>query len=85
MGKIGEVKECNLVNNNDLFQWEQETFLKVSSLDDLKQKIIAPINHWETVENLIEQNVDPFAEKDTDLGKTTTVRMRIDTGNQTGS
>ena len=43
--KIEEVKECNFVNVNDLNQWEQQTSLKVSYLDDLKQKTIVPINH----------------------------------------
>ena len=53
----------------------------MSSLDDLKQKIIVPINHRETPEDLIEQNVDLFAEKDTDLEKTNAFKMSIDTGN----
>ena len=78
-GKIEEVKECNFVNVNHLTQWEQPTSLKVSSFDDLKQKIILPTNHRETVEALIEQNVDLFVEKDIDLGKTNTNKMSIDT------
>ena len=52
-GKIKKVKECNFVNVNDLNQWEQQTSLKVSSFDDLKQKIILPISHREMVEDLI--------------------------------
>ena len=64
------MKEYNVVNVKDLNQLEQQTPLKVSFLDDLKQKIILSINHRETVEDLIEQNVNLFAEKDTDLGKT---------------
>ena len=79
--KIEEVKECNFVNVNDLNQWEQQTSLKVSSFDDLKQKIIAPINHKRIHEGLVKQNVDLFAEKDTDLGKTNTIKISIDTGN----
>ena len=63
------MKGCNFVNVNDLNQSEQKTSLKVSSFDDLKQTIVAPINHGETVEELIEQNVDLFAEKDNDLQK----------------
>ena len=81
IGKIEEVKECNFVNVNDLTQQEQQTSLKVSSFDDLKQKIIVPINHREIVEGLVKQNVDLFAEKDTDLGKTNIIMMSIDTGN----
>ena len=49
IGIIEEVKECNFVSVDDLNQWEQQTFPKVSSLDDLKQKTILPINHRETV------------------------------------
>ena len=47
----------------------------------MKQKIIVPNDHRETVEDLIEQNVDLFAEKDTNLGKTNTIKMSIDTCN----
>ena len=56
-------------------------FPQVNSFDDLKQKIIVPINHGETVEDLIEQNKDLFAKKDTDLGKTNRIKMSIDTAN----
>ena len=47
----------------------------------MKQKITSPINHRETAEDLIDQNVDLFVEKDTDLGKTNKIKMSIDTGN----
>ena len=53
----------------------------MGSLDDLKQEIISPIDHRETVEDLLEQNVDLFTEKDTDLGRYSTVKMSIDTDN----
>ena len=82
ISKIEGVKECNCVNVNNLNKWEQQTSLKVISPDDLKEKIIVPINHRETNEDLIEQNVDLFVEEETDLEKTTnTVKMSIDTGN----
>ena len=68
------------VNVDDLNQWEQQTSLKVGSFDGLKQEIILPINHRETGKHLIEQNIDLFAEKDTDLGKTNMIKMSIDTG-----
>ena len=48
-----------------LTNWNKKNS-RVSALDKLKQKIIVPINHRETVEYLIEQNVDLFAAKDTD-------------------
>ena len=60
------MKECNFVNVEDLNQLEQQTFFKVSSLHDLKQMVIVPIDHRETVE-------------DTYLGKTNTITMIIDT------
>ena len=75
------MKECNFVNVKDLNQPEQHTFLKVGSLDDLKLKIILLIDHREIAEDLIEQNIDLFAEKDTDLGRTNTIKISIDTGN----
>ena len=46
-----------------LHQLEQQTSLKVSSLDDLK-KIILPIYHRETIEDLIE-NVNASLQKKT--------------------
>ena len=54
---------------------------KVCSLDDLIQKIIVPINHRETVEDLIEQNIELFTEKDTDIERTNTIKMTTDAGN----
>ena len=60
------MRECNFVKVKDLNQLEQQTFFKVCSLDDLKQKIIVSTDHRKTVEDLIEQNVDLFAKKDTD-------------------
>ena len=68
------MKECYFVNVKDLNQLEQRTSLKVSFLDDLKQKIIVPINHTDIFEDLTEQNVDLFAEEHTDLGKTKQLR-----------
>ena len=56
-----EVKECNFVNINNLNQQVQQNFLKVRSFYDLKQKIIALINHREIAEDLIEENIDLFA------------------------
>ena len=46
----------------------------------MRQKINVPINHRETVEDITEQNVDLFAEKDIDLGKTNMIKMSIDAG-----
>ena len=56
--KIKEVKECNFVNVSNFNQWKQQMSLKVSYLDDLKQKIIVPVNHREIAEDLTDQNID---------------------------
>ena len=74
------MKECNFVNVNDLNQHKQ-TSLMISVFDDLRKKIIVPINHGEILEDLIEHKVDLFAEKDTNLGNTNTIKMINDTGN----
>ena len=47
----------------------------------MKQKVIVLINYREIVEDLVEQNVDLFAKKDTELGKTNMIKMSMDTGN----
>ena len=81
IGKIEGVKECNFVNVNDLNEQVQQMSLRVSSFDDLEQKIIVPINHRDRVEDLIEQNRGLFAGKDGDLGKTKMIKMSLDNGN----
>ena len=43
-------------------------------------KINAPLEHKETIQMIIKQNIYLFAEKDTDLGRTQTIGMSIDTG-----
>ena len=53
IGKTEEVNECSSVNIKDLNQLEQHTSLKVSSLYELKHKIILLNNHRERVEDLI--------------------------------
>ena len=63
---ISKIETCDFVNVKDLKQLEQQTSLKVRSLDNLTLKITVPINHRETVEDLIEENVDLFPKKDTD-------------------
>ena len=77
------VKTCNKVHVNsqcslltiliNLFCCEREAPLQKL------QKIIVAIDHRETVESLVKQNVDLFADKDTDLGKTNRIKMSIDT------
>ena len=81
IGKIETVKEYTFVSVKDLNQLEQQTLLKVSSLDDFKQMVNVLIDHTEIGEDLIEQNVHLPAEKGTDLGRTNKLKMNIGTGN----
>ena len=53
---------------------------KVSSFTELKQNINTLPSFQDIVEELVRYNLDLFAEKDTELGKTHTVKMKIDTG-----
>ena len=48
---------------------------------DQELKINTPNCHNKIVSQLVRQNIDLFAEKDTDLGKTKTLEIRIETGN----
>ena len=57
----------------------QLTEQKISSFKELKEKIDAPDSHQPIVQELIRRNADLFAEKDTDLGRTDTIKMSIDT------
>ena len=56
------------------------TFPKVSSFTEVKQNINTLLHFQNIVEELVRYNLDLFAEKDTELGKTQTVKMKIDTG-----
>ena len=47
------------------------------------KNVIVGDKHRQNVELLIKDNIDLFAEKDTDLGCTATITMSIDTGNHT--
>ena len=49
----------------------------------LKKDIIVDDNYRQNVEKLIKDNIDLFAEKNTDLGCTDTITMSIDTGSHT--
>ena len=52
IGKTETVKKCNFVNVKDLKPTGTTNFLKVRSPVDLKQTIIVPIDHRETVEDI---------------------------------
>ena len=53
---------------------------KVSSFTEVKQIMNTLPSFQDIVEELVWYNLDLFAEKDTELGKTQTVKMKIDTG-----
>ena len=75
------MKECNFVHVNDHNQLEQQTSLKVCSLNDFKQLTIVPINHREKVGDLIEQTVISLKKRTLNLGKNNTTKMSTDTVN----
>ena len=77
LAKIEPVDECNLTT---AFQGKSP---KTQPLEfsSIKDKIIVSNKHKKEIEQLIKHNLELFAEKDTDLGCTDTVKMTIDTGN----
>ena len=77
---IEPVRECDFVNVRDNLAPKTGSSPKVSSFTEIKQKINTPSTFKETVEEIVRHNLDLFAEKDTDLGKTHTIKMTIDTG-----
>ena len=52
---------------------------KISSFEELKEKIDAPDSHQPIVHEHIRRNADLFAEKDMDVGRTDTIKRSIDT------
>lgn len=77
IGKIEKVKSENVVDfNNRNIQSKSEQLQ-----ESLKENITVPEEHRFIVEKLIERNKDLFAEKDSELGQTDIIKMKIDTGN----
>ena len=54
---------------------------KDSTSQDLTDGIDVPPEHREMITELLEQNRDLFAKTDAELGHTSTIQMKIDTGN----
>ena len=77
---IKAVRECDFVNKRDNLAPQTGSSPKVSSFNEIKQKTDTPSTFKETAEEIVRHNLDLFAEKDTDLGKTQTIKMTIDTG-----
>ena len=77
---IEPVRECDFVNVRDNLAPKTGSSPKESSFTEIKQKIDTPSTFKETDEEIVRHNLDLFAERDTDLGKTQTIKMTIDTG-----
>ena len=74
IGMIDPVRECDFVNVRDNIAPKTGSSPKVRSFTEIKQKIDTPSTFKETVEEIVRHNLDLFAEKDTGLGKTQTIR-----------
>ena len=46
-------------------------------------KLNTSLEHKETIQMIIKQNIDLYAEKDTYLGRARTLEMHMDTGSHT--
>ena len=77
---IKPVRECDFVNVRDNLVPKTGSSPKINSFTEIKQKIDTPSTFKETVEEIVRNNLDLVPEKDTDLGKTQTIQMTIDTG-----
>ena len=75
IGKIEPIKECNLTSFQPAKTYPPPNF------ETLKSKIIVNEEHRPEIEQLIQQNISLFTEKDFHLTSTDTVTMIIDTGN----
>ena len=80
IGMIKPVRECDFINVRDNLAPETGSSPKVSSFTEIKQKTDTPPTFKETVEEIVRHNLELFAEKDTGLCKTKTIKMTIDTG-----
>ena len=76
VAKIEPKEECNLTTTLP----GKVSINKPPDYDMLRKNIIVDDKHTQNVEQLIKDNIDLFAEKDTDLGCTDTITMSIDTG-----
>ena len=73
VGKIEAIQEENIASVNNVQKSEDD--FKID-----KAEINAPEEYKELIENLIIKNINLFANKDSDLGQTDTITMKIDTG-----
>ena len=80
VGKVEPIRVCDFVNISNYSRHKKGTPPKVSSFTEVKQNFNPLPSFQDIVEELVRYNLDLFAEKDTELGKTQTVKMKIDTG-----
>ena len=76
VGKAELVYEQNMVTVKDKIQATTGPTNQVDSIN----KVNAPEEHKQTITKLVKKNRDLFAAKDSDLGHTDTVKMKINTG-----
>ena len=79
VAKIEPIEECNLTTTLT----GKSSNNKPPDYDTLRENIVVDDKHQQHIEQLIKDNIDLFAEKDTDLGCTDTITMSIDTGSHT--
>ena len=80
IGKVEPIREYDFVNINNYSRPKKGISPKLSSFADIKQNINTSPSFQDIVEELVRYNLDLFAEKGNKLGKTQTVKMKIDTG-----
>ena len=74
------IRECDFVNISNYSMPKKGTSPKVSFFTVVKQNINTLPSFQDIVEELVRYNLDLFADKDIELGKTQTLKMKIDTG-----
>ena len=77
VGQMTQIKTRNISAVN--LATEHDT-TEGTTLD--KTDINVPSEHKDDITKLVEENSDLFAQKDSDLGRTDTVKIKIDTGNE---
>ena len=80
IGKVEPIREYDFVNISNYYRPKKGISPKVSSFTEVKQSINTLPSFQDIVGKLVRYNPDLFAEKDTELGKTHAVKMKIDTG-----
>ena len=70
LGNVEPIRECDFVNISNYSRPKKVTSPKVSSFTQAKQNINTLSSFQDIVEELVRYNLDLFAEKETELGKT---------------